>query len=113
MAKSSIQTLPKSIFYANRVTKKVTIFQAKMLEKEVGGYLRLCSDFIPVLLQICKSRKSKAKRHHFFTKRRVFPLELKLLPTALCLVRWRGRHITQELGTHFQTGEKTDRVDGP
>lgn len=42
-----------------------------------------------------------------------FPLELKLLPTSLCFVSWRGRHIIQELGTHFQKGEKTDRVDSP
>lgn len=58
-------------------------------------------------------KEKERKTASFFHEEKSFPLELKLLPTSLCFVSWRGRHIIQELGTHFQKGEKTERVDSP
>lgn len=58
-------------------------------------------------------KEKERKTASFFHEEKSFPLELKLLPTSLCFVSWCGRHIIQELGTHFQKGEKTERVDSP
>lgn len=41
----------------------------------------------------------QVKKKYIILSQRVFPLKLKHLPTSLCFVSCRGRHIIQELGT--------------
>lgn len=112
--KAAFKQCQNLIFYANIFRKKHHFFQRGILGKKKGWRLFALVQWLFSILCLSKyASQGKEKLHHFFMKRRVFPLELKLLPTALCFVSWRGRHIIQELGTHFQKGEKTDRVDSP
>lgn len=48
----------------------------------------------------------QVKKKYIIISQRVFPLKLKHLPTSLCFVSCRGRHIIQELGTVSKRNSK-------
>lgn len=72
----------------------------------------MCNDFVPSCTSLnMQVKEKKIKTTSFFHEEKSFPPRAEA--SSLCFVSWRGRHIIQELGTHFQKGEKTDRVDSP
>lgn len=115
--KRSIQTLPKPDILCQHIQKETYCFSKRNFrqeKKKSWTLFALVQYFVPSCASPNMQVKEKERKTaSFFHEEKSFPLELKLLPTSLCFVSWRGRHIIQELGTHFQKGEKTERVDSP
>lgn len=114
--KSSIQTLPKIDILCQHIQKETYWFSKRNFRQEKKSWMLFA--LVQYFFRSCASpnmqvKEKERKTASFFHEEKSFPLELKLLPTSLCFVSWRGRHIIQKLSTHFQKGEKTERVDSP